>query len=136
MEYLGENLIHGIECSMEKLTNTEKDIANYIIKHPDEISLLSISQIAKKLHISPATITRFCQKISFSGFNEFKHELKRYIDLRKKPTSMTDIKQIDYFAKLYQNHLNIIDNTFKKVTYTDIQQAVALLTKASKVHVY
>jgi DNA-binding MurR/RpiR family transcriptional regulator len=136
MEYLGENLIHGIECSMEKLTSTEKDIANYIIKHPEEISLLSISQIAKKLHISPATITRFCQKISFSGFNEFKHELKRYIDLSNKPTISTDIKEIDYFAKLYQNHLNIIDNTFKKVTYTNIKQAVALLTNASKVHVY
>jgi DNA-binding MurR/RpiR family transcriptional regulator len=136
MEYLGENLIHGIESSMEKLTNTEKEIANYIIKHPDEISHLSISQIAKKLHISPATITRFCQKISFSGFNEFKHELKRYIDLRNKPTITTDIKQIDYFANLYQNHLNILDNTFKKVTYFDIQQAVSLLTKARKVHVY
>ncbi|MBU8880364.1 MurR/RpiR family transcriptional regulator [Bacillus sp. FJAT-29790] len=136
MEYLGENLIHGIECSMEKFTNTEEELANYIIKHPDEISQLSISQIAKKLHISPATITRFCQKISFSGFNEFKHELKRYIDLRNKPTIVNDIKQVDYFAKLYQNHHDIIDNTFQKITYFDIQQAVSLLTKAKKVHVY
>jgi len=136
MEYLGENLIHGIECSLDKLTSTEEEIANYVIKHPDEISQMSISQIAKKLHISPATITRFCQKISFSGFNEFKHELKRYIHLRNKPTISPDIKQIDHFAQLYQNHLNILDKTFQKVTYNEIQQAVALLTKARKVHVY
>jgi len=136
MEYLGENLLHGIECSMDKLTNTEEEIANYIIEHPEEISQLSISQVASKLHISPATVTRFCQKISFSGFNEFRHELKRYVDLRNKPTTATDIKQIDYFANLYQSHLNIIDKTFQKVTYYDIQQAVALLTKARKVHVY
>lgn len=136
MEYLGENLLHGIACSMEKFTSSEAELAEYIIKNPDEISQLSISQIAKKIHISPATITRFCQKISFSGFNEFKHELKRYIDLRNKPAAASDIKEIDYFSKLYQNHLEIIETTFRKMTYFDIQQAVSLLNSAQKVHVY
>lgn len=136
MEYLGENLLHGIACSMEKFTSSESELAKYIIGNPDEISQLSINQIAKKIHISPATITRFCQKISFSGFNEFKHELKRYIDLRNKPAASSDIKEIDYFSNLYQNHLEIIETTFRNMTYFDIQQAITLLTKAEKVHVY
>jgi DNA-binding MurR/RpiR family transcriptional regulator len=136
MEYLGENLIHGITVNLELFTCTEAELAKYIIENTDEVSQLSISQIAKKLHISPATITRFCQKISFSGFNEFRHELKRYIDLRNKPTTTSDIKEIDYFSKLYQNHLEIIETTFRKITYPDIQQAVSLLTHAKKVHVY
>ncbi|WP_394582134.1 MurR/RpiR family transcriptional regulator [Cytobacillus firmus] len=67
MEYLGENLMHGIVCTMEKFTSSESELAKYIIDNPDEVSQLSINQIAKKIHISPATITRFCQKISFSG---------------------------------------------------------------------
>jgi DNA-binding MurR/RpiR family transcriptional regulator len=136
MEYLGENLIHGITVNLELFTSTEAELAKFIIDNTDEVSQLSISQIAKKLHISPATITRFCQKISFSGFNEFRHELKRYIDLRNKPTITSDIKEIDYFSKLYQNHLEIIETTFRKITYPDIQQAVSLLTHAKKVHVY
>ncbi|MDR4950450.1 MurR/RpiR family transcriptional regulator [Neobacillus cucumis] len=136
MEYLGENLLHGIACTMEKFTSSEAELAKYIIKNPDEISQLSISQIAKKIHISPATITRFCQKISFSGFNEFKHELKRYIDLKDKPSKASGIKEIDYFSNLYQNHLEIIETTFRKMNYFDIQQAVFLLNNAQKVHVY
>ncbi|OHX48057.1 MurR/RpiR family transcriptional regulator [Cytobacillus oceanisediminis] len=136
MEYLGENLLHGIACSMEKFTSSESELAKYIIGNPDEISQLSINQIAKKIHISPATITRFCQKISFSGFNEFKHELKRYIDLRNKPAVSSDIKEIDYFSNLYQNHLEIIETTFRNMTYFDIQQAITLLTEAERVHVY
>ncbi|WP_163139465.1 MurR/RpiR family transcriptional regulator [Bacillus sp. 22-7] len=136
MEYLGENLMHGIVCTMEKFTSSESELAKYIIDKPDEVSQLSINQIAKKIHISPATITRFCQKISFSGFNEFKHELKRYIDLRNKPAMSSDIKEIDYFSNLYQNHLKIIETTFRNMTYLDIQQAVSLLTEARKVHVY
>lgn len=136
MEYLGENLLHGIACSMEKFTSSESELAKYIIGNPDEISQLSINQIAKKIHISPATITRFCQKISFSGFNEFKYELKRYIDLRNKPAASSDIKEIDYFSNLYQNHLEIIETTFRNMTYFDVQQAITLLTEAERVHVY
>ncbi|MES1053014.1 MurR/RpiR family transcriptional regulator [Bacillus thuringiensis] len=105
MEYLAENLIYGIECSMSKFTRTEEELAKYILQQPDEVSQLTISQIAKKLHISPATITRFCQKLTFSGFNEFRHELKRFVDLQNTPTIMKNIKQVDYFAKLYQDHL-------------------------------
>lgn len=94
MEYLAENLIYGIECSMGKFTKTEEELAKYILERPEEVSQLTISQIAKKLHISPATITRFCQKLAFSGFNEFRHELKRFVDLRKTPKNMKDIKQV------------------------------------------
>ncbi|MGW8428680.1 MULTISPECIES: MurR/RpiR family transcriptional regulator [Bacillaceae] len=136
MEYLAENLIYGIECSMDKFTKTEEELANYILQRPEEVSQLTISQIAKKLHISPATITRFCQKLAFSGFNEFRHELKRFVDLRNTPKNMKNIKQVDYFAKLYQDHLGIIDNTFHITTYDDIQKAVSYLTQANKIHVY
>ncbi|CAN7454663.1 MurR/RpiR family transcriptional regulator [Peribacillus frigoritolerans] len=136
MEYLAENLIYGIECSMDKFTKTEEELAHYILQRPEEVSQLTISQIAKKLHISPATITRFCQKLAFSGFNEFKHELKRFVDLRNTPKNMKNIKQVDYFAKLYQDHLGIIDNTFHITTYDNIQKAVSFLTKANKIHVY
>ncbi|ANN35486.1 hypothetical protein BK704_00885 [[Bacillus thuringiensis] serovar konkukian] len=136
MEYLAENLIYGIECSMSKFTRTEEELAKYILQQPDEVSQLTISQIAKKLHISPATITRFCQKLTFSGFNEFRHELKRFVDLQNTPTIMKNIKQVDYFAKLYQDHLGIIDNTFRITRYNDIQKAVSFLTQADKIHVY
>jgi DNA-binding MurR/RpiR family transcriptional regulator len=136
MEYLGDNLLHGIACSMEKFTSSEAELAKYIIEKPNEASQLSISQIANKIHISPATITRFCQKMTFSGFNEFKHELKRYIDLKNKPTASSDIKEIDYFSKLYQSHLELIEQTFRKIPYPDLQQAVALLNAAEKIHVY
>ncbi|KWW21859.1 MULTISPECIES: MurR/RpiR family transcriptional regulator [Peribacillus] len=136
MEYLAENLIYGIECSMSKFTKTEEELANYILQRPEEVSQLTISQIAKKLHISPATITRFCQKLAFSGFNEFKHELKRFVDLRNSPIHMKDLKQVDYFAKLYQDHMSIIDDTFHITSYEDIEKAVSFLTNAKRIHVY
>ncbi|MFJ7929151.1 MurR/RpiR family transcriptional regulator [Peribacillus sp. NPDC096448] len=58
------------------------------------------------------------------------------MDLQNTPKNMKNIKQVDYFAKLYQDHLGIIDNTFHITTYDNIQKAVSFLTKANKIHVY
>ncbi|MBM7586287.1 DNA-binding MurR/RpiR family transcriptional regulator [Bacillus pakistanensis] len=136
MKYLGKNLMNSIEMSLETFTQTEVELAQYILKYPEEASRLSISQIAKKLHLSPATITRFSQKLSFSGFNEFKHELKRYVDLNRVPSEHTDIKQMEHFAKLYHNYQDIIDNTFRVTEYKRIQRAVELLNEARKIQIY
>ncbi|WP_236712715.1 MurR/RpiR family transcriptional regulator [Peribacillus muralis] len=120
MEYLAENLIYGIECSMSKFTKTEEELAKYILQHPEEVSQLTISQIAKKLHISAATITRFCQKLAFSVFNEFKHELKRFVDLQNTPIHMKDLK------------MSIILRNYVKITWaSSIIPFILLLMKIS-----
>jgi DNA-binding MurR/RpiR family transcriptional regulator len=136
MKYLGKNLMNSIEMSKETFTQTEVELAQYILQNPEEASKLTISQMAKKLHLSPATITRFSQKLSFSGFNEFKHELKRYVDLNNVPSEHKDIKQMEHFAKLYHNYQDIIDNTFGITEYTRVQKAVELLNKARKIQIY
>ncbi|MCP3740681.1 MurR/RpiR family transcriptional regulator [Rossellomorea sp. BNER] len=128
--------MNSIEMSIETFTQTEVELAQYILQNPEEASKLTISQMAKKLHLSPATITRFSQKLSFSGFNEFKHELKRYVDLNNVPSEHKDIKQMEHFAKLYHNYQDIIDNTFGITEYTRVQMAVELLNKARKIQIY
>jgi DNA-binding MurR/RpiR family transcriptional regulator len=39
-------------------------------------------------------------------------------------------------SKLYQNHLELIEGTFRNITYPDLQKAVSLLDSGKKVHVY
>ncbi|MDQ0882241.1 hypothetical protein [Peribacillus sp. V2I11] len=64
MEYLAENLIYGIECSMDKFTKTEEELANYILQRPEEVSQLTISQIAKKASYFTCNHYAFLPEIS------------------------------------------------------------------------
>ncbi len=56
--------------------NYQKDttylIAEYIILHLDKIGEVSIYDIAEDCHTSVATISRFCKKIGFPNFIEFR----------------------------------------------------------------
>ncbi len=47
-------------------------IANYILKHLDEIAGITISELAKRCHVADSSISRFCRDIGLIDFIELK----------------------------------------------------------------
>lgn len=60
-----------IEASYPKFTKTEIQIAEFILSNPD-ISKLTLSEMAQLLNVGEATIVRFCRKLKFQGYQDFK----------------------------------------------------------------
>ena len=58
-------------------TDSEKEIVKYFLNQKEEIENKSTREISKKLYCSPSSIIRLCQKLGFTGFEEFK---KMYIE--------------------------------------------------------
>jgi len=61
---------------IEQLNVIEMDIYLYVQENPTELDNLKIRELAAKLHVSTATILRFCKKLGCSGYVEFKIKLK------------------------------------------------------------
>lgn len=68
------------KMELKKETFTKKEMIIYDLLHNDlEIILRSsATDLSKNYHVSQATITRFCQKLGYDGFNEFKFDVFRY----------------------------------------------------------
>ena len=65
-------------------TENEEYIAKYIIKNFRNIRELDTNIISAKTYTSNASVTRMCQKIGFSGFQEFKMKmLEEVINMEK-----------------------------------------------------
>lgn len=58
------------------LTETETHTWTHLNNKFKEISLLSISDASELLNVSTATITRTLQKKGYTGFSDFKHDIK------------------------------------------------------------
>ena len=56
----------------EGFSKTEKEIAEYITKNHREIVNMSIQELANNTYTSTTTIIRFCKKLGFNGYREFK----------------------------------------------------------------
>lgn len=65
-----------INKNYNKLNENDFLVLNYIQTHKKECCDIAIEDLAKKCSISRATISRLAQKLSFSGFREFKMRLK------------------------------------------------------------
>lgn len=61
-------------------TNSEVHIAQYILEHMDEISSLSIRELADSTFTSNGTIIRLCRKLGTDGYKEFKIRLVKAVE--------------------------------------------------------
>lgn len=91
-------------------TESEKCIADYILKNKNQVQQLTAKELAKETLTSKSSIVRFCKKLGVSGFQELKKHIYTEIVLEVKET---------------KNHkLLMIDN---KSTYSDYLQSVDFL---------
>lgn len=68
MHIIKTSVIENIKHNFEELFPAEKKIAQYILDHLEEVTLLNISQLAKKAHASEASIVRMAKHL---GYNDF-----------------------------------------------------------------
>ena len=67
----------------KNFTAHEKDVAEYILSHLDQISELSAGELAKASYTSKATVVRLSQKLGLNGFQDLKITLTAEINQKK-----------------------------------------------------
>lgn len=61
---------------------TYAKIITYLLTHQKEVQKLTISQIAERCFVSPATLTRFCQAFNIPSFSSLR-EVSTFVKTNK-----------------------------------------------------
>lgn len=92
------NPFDQMELKKMGLTKTELEVYNAFTQNVDDILRDTATVLAEKHHISQAAITRFCQKLGYQGFNNFKYDVYKHY---KSGDSAKDTSSvIDYYTQL------------------------------------
>ena len=67
-----DDIFSVIIRSYNNLTKSETKVADYVLRHKQQVHLQSISELAGACEVSEATISRFCHTVGCASFNEFK----------------------------------------------------------------
>ena len=67
-----EKTVLNIKASYDKLSKTEKKIADFLIENPGNILPLYITELAGICGVSEASIVRFSKKFGFEGYQQLK----------------------------------------------------------------
>lgn len=67
-----ENVFETISREYYGLTASEKKTADYLMAHQEESQYMSIAELAEESGVAEATVSRFCRRLGYKGYNAFK----------------------------------------------------------------
>ncbi|WP_174614594.1 MurR/RpiR family transcriptional regulator [Virgibacillus ihumii] len=122
-----------------KLTKSEKVLVRYIEDHYDEVMYDSIMELSDRSGIGNATIVRFCKKLGYKGYSEFKVALAHEQSAQNRKNVFSGpIEQDDTIemiaSKFYNVNMEALDATMSNLDYNAIQQAALSMKNAKRVH--
>jgi DNA-binding MurR/RpiR family transcriptional regulator len=128
-----------IQGTYSSLRTAEQRVADFILKHAEELIYLTVTELAERTQTSESTVVRLCQKIGYKGYQEFKIMLAR--DLVG-PTE-TVYEQIDagdslevLKSKIFQANAQALKDTIEVLSDEELVKAVAVLSSARRVEIY
>ncbi len=130
--------IYRINEKYSHLSKSQRMVAKYLMDHKEEISRLSITQLAKKIGVTPSTITRFCQSLNYSSYAEMKVYMGKslisnrsveYPILRNDPTTVL-------IQKLMIIDQQAIADTMMLLNPHRIDRVSVLCARARNIHFY
>lgn len=132
--------IETIKYNMPAFSRSQRTIANYIIDNPQRTLELSIHDLAKEMHTSAASITRFCRKLGYSSLREMRNDLSSDSQTRA-AEDFREAMQIagspERLASEYLAHINdVCRKTLEINTMDAFDEVAAAIAKAENVYFF
>lgn len=87
------------EQQIRNFSNLDYDLYKYIIANQKKVIYMRIRDLAKETHVSTTSILRFCQKLGFDGFSEFKIKLRLYLEGSENSNVLNEKSSLNEFLE-------------------------------------
>jgi len=128
-----ESLSTYIQARFDDFSRSQKDVAQYIVDHLDEVAFQTAEELARRANTSSSTVVRFSQALGFEGYPELQHSARDEYRRRHAETPVSNgpshvaplfsLDQNEFETMLAADHVNVED-TARKVSRSEIEAAV------------
>ncbi|TDO84604.1 RpiR family transcriptional regulator [Halanaerobium saccharolyticum] len=136
-------VILKIKAMFKDFTATEKKIADYILNNKEEVSQLSVKELAQAAASSPASVVRFSKKIGYQGFQDFKialikdlQEVENEEKVKVYEDIAVDDEIEDIMEKLAHDNVKVINNTINLLSVRELKKAVKAIETAENIYIF
>ncbi len=128
-----------IQGTYSSLRTAEQRVADFILKHAEELIYLTVTELAERTQTSESTVVRLCQKIGYKGYQEFKIMLARDL-VGPAETVYEQIEPSDSLealkTKVFQANAQALKDTIEVLADDELVKAVHALGHARRVEIY
>lgn len=133
-----QNVFIKIGTEYYTFTASEKKLADFILSAQDRVARMSISELSQACGVADATVSRFCRRLGFRGFPEFKLAVSNASIHRLKDNPLSgEITREDSLLEISQKLLTAnsmaMTQTLEVLELEKVTAAAAILRQAKSV---
>ncbi len=123
-------------------TSAERKVATYVLESPQEVTGLTVHQLAEKCGVASSAVIRFCKTIQLQGFAELKIELARELGSKREeqkntiPTVGLESGTEGVVRKVFQSGMDTLQDTLDKLDFSKIEKMSEMLVNAKHIFIF
>lgn len=127
------DFLTNIKLKKHLLTKNELRACDEILDNILLVQKLSFTELSEKIGITKASILRFCKKVGFSGYNEFRYECIKYVnsihnvDTDDKDEIKTHITKVGH---MYSDILNLMN---KVIDEEEVKKLIKFIKSSRRI---
>jgi DNA-binding MurR/RpiR family transcriptional regulator len=130
-----------ISSRFDEFSRSQKDVAQYVVDHLDEVAFHTAEELARRASTSSSTVVRFSQALGFEGFPELQEAARDEYRANTRPVGSPSldggsplfaIDQTPFESAIAADHVNVED-TARRVSRSEEEAAVEAIATCDRV---
>jgi DNA-binding MurR/RpiR family transcriptional regulator len=138
-----QSLSEYIQARFDEFSRSQKDVAQYIVDHLDEVAFATAEELARRANTSSSTVVRFSQALGFEGFPELQASAREEYRRRHageatggpvtaSAAPLFSLDQNEFETALVADHVNI-EETARRVSRSEVESAIDAIVDSQKI---
>jgi len=137
-----QSLSAYIQARFDEFSRSQKDVAQYIVDHLDDVAFQTAEELARRANTSSSTVVRFSQALGFEGFPELqtsaREEYRRRVAAGQVGGGITSdqplfsLDQNEFETAIAADHVNV-EETARKVSRSDVEACIEAIAESTRV---
>lgn len=130
-----------IRSHYPNMFESEKKIADFILRHPEDAVNMTVSALAHRTGVANSSVVRFCQRIGFRGFTQLKISVAKSMQKHNEYKLIlddinADDNPISAASKVFSSSIRALSDTWETIDKNELCRAVDFIIRAKRIEFY
>jgi DNA-binding MurR/RpiR family transcriptional regulator len=130
-----------ISSRFDEFSRSQKDVAQYVVDHLDEVAFHTAEELARRASTSSSTVVRFSQALGFEGFPELQEAAREEYRHHHRAAAATNgfeaaplfsLDQTPFEQAVAADHVNV-EETARRVSRSEVDGAIETIATADRI---